>query len=116
MLLNLMNEYIRGLDFEDTRQRPLSNIHIRVQQRAGTKAFTIIEGLASDLDIKKILRALKKTLKTGGSVIKNSKGNEDDLFEIIQLQGDHRIAIKSFLTRYKIWEKDVDPEIKIHGF
>jgi hypothetical protein len=35
-------------------------VHLRVQQRNGRKSLTTCQGLATDLDLKKILRALKK--------------------------------------------------------
>ena len=35
-------------------------VHIRIQQRNGRKSLTTVQGLASDLDLKKILKALKK--------------------------------------------------------
>lgn len=37
-----------------------SNVHIRVQQRRGRKCVTTVAGLATDLDLKKILRYIKK--------------------------------------------------------
>lgn len=35
-------------------------VHIRIQQRNGRKSLTTVQGLAIDLDLKKILKALKK--------------------------------------------------------
>jgi translation initiation factor 1 len=85
-----------------------SVIHIRVQQRNGKKSITTIQGLADDLDLPKILKALKKTLNTNGAVL------EDEEFgAVLQLQGDHRIAVTDFLCTYHICTRG---EIKIHGF
>ena len=85
-----------------------SGVHIRTKQRSGKKSTTIIEGLAEDLDLPKILKALKKTLNTNGSVL------EDEEFGgIINIQGDQRTAVAQFLCKYHICEPD---EIKIHGF
>jgi len=85
-----------------------SIVHIRVQQRSGTKSITIVEGLAEDLDLHKILKALRKTLQTNGTIIK-----DDDFGEIIKLQGDQRRSVASFLSTYRIC---LPSEIKIHGF
>lgn len=41
---------------------------MRVQQRSGRKCITTIQGLADDLDVNKIARALKKTFKCNGTV------------------------------------------------
>ena len=35
-------------------------VHIRIQQRNGRKTLTTIQGLSSDYDLKKIVRACKK--------------------------------------------------------
>ena len=35
-------------------------VHIRIQQRNGRKTLTTIQGLSSEYDLKKILRACKK--------------------------------------------------------
>jgi len=93
---------------ESSSQVPPSIVHIRTKQRSGKKSTTIIEGLAEDLDLPKILKALKKTLNTNGSVL------EDEEFGgIINIQGDQRTAVAQFLCKYHICEPD---EIKIHGF
>eukprot|EP00823_Brevimastigomonas_motovehiculus_P009273 TRINITY_DN8938_c0_g1_i1.p1 TRINITY_DN8938_c0_g1~~TRINITY_DN8938_c0_g1_i1.p1 ORF type:complete len:127 (+),score=17.09 TRINITY_DN8938_c0_g1_i1:42-422(+) len=84
------------------------HIHIRVQQRNGRKMLTSVQGLADDLDLKKILRALKKTFSTNGTILK-----DDELGEIIQIQGDQRKNVFDFLIKCNICEKD---QIKVHGF
>jgi translation initiation factor 1 len=45
-----------------------TKIHVRVQQRNGRKSITTVQGLANDLDLKKIAKALKKTFQCNGSV------------------------------------------------
>ena len=62
-----------------------SYVHIRIQQRNGRKSLTTVQGLASDLDLRKILKALKKTYNTNGTIL-----TDDELGEIVQLQGDQR--------------------------
>ncbi len=59
-------------------------VHIRIQQRNGRKSLTTVAGLAIDLDLKKILKALKKTYSTNGTILTD----EDDA-EVIQLQGQY---------------------------
>jgi translation initiation factor 1 len=58
-------------------------VHIRIQQRNGRKSLTTVQGLAIDLDLKKILKALKKTYSTNGTILIDEDGGE-----IIQLQGE----------------------------
>lgn len=97
-----------GTDGIQTRPHPRSVVHIRVQQRNGKKSLTTVQGLADDLDLPKILKALKKTRNTNGAVL------EDEEFgAVLQLQGDHRAAVADFLCTYRICTRE---EIKIHGF
>jgi translation initiation factor SUI1 len=42
-------------------------VHIRVQQRNGRKCITTVQGLDSQLDLKKILKAVKKAECCNGS-------------------------------------------------
>lgn len=90
------------------KKAPSSLVHLRVQQRNGKKSITTVQGLADDLDLPKILKALKKTLNTNGTIL------EDEEFgEIIKLHGDQRKAIAEFFCTYHICRPS---EIKIHGF
>ena len=70
-----------------------SLIHIRVQQRNGRKCITTIQGLDAQLDLKKILKAIKKAECCNGTVV-----TDDDMGEVLQLQGDQRDAVGKFLT------------------
>ena len=84
-----------------------SKIHIRVQQRNGRKCITTVQGLADDLDIKKLAKALKKTFQCNGCV------NQDvELGEILQLSGDQRTNIKDFFVDQEVCFED---QIVIHG-
>ncbi len=78
-------------------------VHIMLQQRNGRKCLTIIEDLPSDLDLKKILKYLKKQLSTNGSIKEE---------EIIILQGDKRHDVRKFLIDNGICEEE---NIVIHG-
>lgn len=74
-------------------------VHLRVQQRNGRKSLTSVQGLAADLDRRKILRALKRTFNTNGTILKDKDGNK-----VLQLQGDLRHLIKEFLLKTHICE------------
>ena len=50
-----------------------NKIHIRVQQRNGRKSLTTVAGLSSDLDLKKILKYLKKAYSTNGTIIEDAE-------------------------------------------
>lgn len=84
-----------------------SQVHIRNQQRNGRKSLTTIQGLADDLDLVKILKVMRKMFSTNGTILK-----DDEMGEIIQLQGDRRKDAHDFLVKYNICGKD---EIKVHG-
>ena len=88
-----------------TDQRDL--IHIRIQQRNGRKCLTLIYGIATDLDLKKILKYLKKVYSTNGNVIHDSEHGD-----VIQLQGDQRKNVYDSLIEWKIAEKE---DIRVHG-
>lgn len=81
-------------------------IHVRVQQRNGRKSITTVEGLASDLDVKKIARALKKTFQCNGNVSDSEYG------EILQLSGDQRTNVRTFFIEQEVCHED---QIVIHG-
>ena len=101
-------------NFEDDDQAkkdavvPQSIVHIRSQQRNGRKSLTLISGLAEDLDLKKILKVLRKMFSTNGAILK-----DDEVGEVIQLQGDRRTDCYNFLVKHNICTKE---EIKMHGF
>jgi len=46
----------------------VEKVHIRVQQRNRRKCVCSVTGLADDLDLQRILKALKKSFKCNGSV------------------------------------------------
>jgi translation initiation factor 1 len=96
------------LDIDDEDQIQAENIHIRVQQRRANSYITTVQGLSSKLDLKVILRALKHGLHCNGTITKDPEhGN------IIQLSGDQRDRVKSFLIDEGICEKN---QIIMHGF
>lgn len=90
-----------------------SKVHIRVQQRNGRKMITTVAGLADDLDHKRILKALKKMYNCNGAmdVEKDEDGQETCL--AIQLTGDQRENVKTFLTNEEICKEN---QIVVHGY
>lgn len=85
----------------------MGKIHVRMQQRSGRKCLTTVEGLADDLDLHKILRALKKTFKCNGAVV-----TDEELGEILQLSGDQRTNIREFFIDQEVCHDD---QVVIHG-
>jgi translation initiation factor 1 len=69
--------------------------------------MTKIEGMAGDLDLKKIMRYWKKELHCNGNI----QFDEERGFVII-LQGDWREEVRQFLVEECINTKE---EIRIHG-
>jgi translation initiation factor 1 len=89
----------------------VKKIHLRIQQN-GKRQVTIIEGLDDDLDLKRILKALKKEFKCNGMI-----SNDKDHGEIIQLQGDHRKELAEWLVEVEILTaKEAEERIMKHGF
>ena len=70
--------------------------------------MTIVQGMPDDLDLKKILKALKKTFSTNGTVLKDK-----EMGYVIQLQGDKRKEVYEFFDKYQIVPKS---QMKVHGF
>ncbi|KAJ2329257.1 Eukaryotic translation initiation factor eIF-1, partial [Coemansia sp. RSA 1836] len=77
-------------------------------QRNGRKTITTIQGLAEELDLKKIVKYMKKTYACNGTVVEDEEHGQ-----IIQLQGDQRTVASTFLIEQKISKKQ---NVKIHGF
>ena len=104
--LNNLKSAIKDIDDEINKSN--IEIHLRVQQRNRKKCLTIIEGLALINDneefLKKLAKSFRETLHCG-AIIKKPEN-------IIQMQGDHREAIKEYLIKNKIVNKE---QIKIHG-
>jgi len=83
-------------------------IHIRIQQRNGRKTLTTVQGIADSYDKKKIVKACKKEFACNGTVVEHPEYGE-----VIQLQGDQRNNICSFLTKVQIAKPE---QLKVHGF
>jgi len=83
-------------------------IHIRVQQRNGRKCITSVQGLNEQYDLKKVMKEMKGLFNTNASVT-----THDEFGKIIQMQGDQRDNIKTFLCKNGLAPKD---KIVVHGF
>ncbi|KHN46541.1 Protein translation factor SUI1 like 1 [Glycine soja] len=83
-------------------------VHIRVQQRNGRKSLTTVQGLKKEFSYNKILKDVKKEFCCNGTVVQ-----DPELGQVIQLQGDQRKNVSTFLVQAGIVKKD---HIKIHGF
>uniref|UniRef100_A0A4W3GEU2 Eukaryotic translation initiation factor 1-like n=1 Tax=Callorhinchus milii TaxID=7868 RepID=A0A4W3GEU2_CALMI len=83
-------------------------IHIRIQQRNGRKTLTTVQGIANDYDKKKLVKAFKKKFACNGTVIEHPEYGE-----VIQLQGDQRKNIYTFLVEVGIVKEE---QLKVHGF
>lgn len=83
-------------------------LHIRVQQRNGRKTLTTVQGLPPALDQKNLLKAFKKEFACNGTIVQ-----DEDLGEVIQLQGDHRSRVYQYLSENHYVSRN---RIKVHGF
>ncbi|PWN53461.1 eukaryotic translation initiation factor SUI1 [Violaceomyces palustris] len=88
-------------------QQQQNYVHIRIQQRNGRKTLTTLQGLPKEYDNKKILKAFKKEFACNGTIV-----DDEELGQVIQLQGDQRQKIAGFLIEEGIPKQDV----KVHGF
>ncbi|KAJ1965600.1 Eukaryotic translation initiation factor eIF-1 [Dipsacomyces acuminosporus] len=93
---------------EDDNQRADNYLHIRIQQRNGRKTLTTLQGLPEELDLKKMLKYFKKEFACNGNIV-----NDEELGQVIQLQGDQRAILREFLLAEGIATKD---KVKVHGF
>jgi translation initiation factor 1 len=108
MSLQNLNTFDPFADTGDDDTQPTNYIHIRIQQRNGRKTLTTVQGLPDEYDLKRILRVLKKDFACNGNIVK-----DEELGEVIQLQGDQRVKVMEFLTTQLALQKK---NIKIHGF
>lgn len=91
-----------------SEEKPKKYVHIRIQQRNGRKSLTTVQGLPDEVDMKRVLQALKKKFCCNGTII-----NDPESGSVFQLQGDQRGNVLEFLTTEGIYPKE---NIKVHGF
>jgi translation initiation factor 1 len=66
-----------------------------------------LQGLPKEYDSKKILKAFKKEFACNGTLV-----DDEEMGQVIQLQGDQRAKISTFLVENGIPRAS----IKLHGF
>ncbi|KAK9089639.1 hypothetical protein Scep_028721 [Stephania cephalantha] len=93
---------------EDSGAGAKEYVHVRIQQRNGRKSLTTVQGLKKEYSYNKILKDLKKEFCCNGTVVQ-----DPELGQVIQLQGDQRKNVSTFLVQAGIVKKE---NIKIHGF
>jgi len=115
-IYNIIKMDLNVVSFNDVDATLASNeprtnkIHLRLQQ-LGKRKLTIIQDLDSDLDFKRICKAMRKDFSCNGNVVEDEK-----MGFIIQLQGDHRDLVKKwFLDHEILTSKDLD-RLVIHGY
>lgn len=97
-----------GLHEETVNEK--QKIHVRYQE-TGPRSITILEGLANDLDLKRISRSMRKSFHCNCVILQNKAGED-----ILQLQGDHRDKIREWLVANNIVEaSDAKEQIVLHG-
>lgn len=95
------------VDARDAAPQSKDLVHIRVQQRNGRKCITTVQGLDEALDMKKIIKAIKKAHCCNGTVV-----TDDEMGQVLQFQGDQRDAVVAFLVENELADK---AKIKKHG-
>lgn len=87
-------------------------VHVWIKQRTGRKYITEIEGLAEDLNLKKIAKYMRHDFKCSVAKVTKELG-ENKKVNILRIQGDKRDEVVSFLHDENIIDKKY---IKVHGF
>ncbi|CCW62556.1 unnamed protein product [Phytomonas sp. EM1] len=82
-------------------------VHIRVQQRAGKKSVTTIQGLNPGLNFNRINREFQRRWGCNGTLIKTANAGT-----VIQLQGNWSENIKQFLLDEHM---ATETNLKIHS-
>merc|ERR1719262_497214 len=97
-------------DWADDEPAPAQSslVHIRIQQRNGRKTPTTCQGIPEQFDLPRIMKAFKKRFCTNGNIV-----DDPELGKVIQVQGDQRENIRTFLVSEGMVEA---AQIKIHGF
>ena len=91
-----------------SKKKKNGEIHIRVQQRNGRKSLTTVQGINPKVDLKKVVKGLKKEFCCNGTVVE-----APNFGQVIQLQGDQRENICQLLTKYDL---ATSSQLKVHGF
>lgn len=110
--LKAFDPFADGGEEENGEQaKPQDYIHIRIQQRNGRKSLTTVTGIPKKFSRKKIIAVVRKEFACNGTIV-----TDEELGEVIQLQGDQRDKMFGFLINKKEG-LGLDPKgIKRHGF
>ena len=74
-------------------------VYIRLEQRASGKYLITVQGISNDIDIKRLVKLIKKKFICNGWIV------EDKEFEtIIKLQGDQRKNTMMWLVDNKLYD------------
>ncbi|XP_017695904.1 protein translation factor SUI1 homolog 2-like isoform X1 [Phoenix dactylifera] len=79
---------------EDSGAGAKEYVHVRIQQWNGRKSLTTVQGLKKEFSYNKILKDLKKEFCCNGTVVL-----DPELGQVIQLQGDQRKNVATFLVQ-----------------
>ena len=107
-IMNMGSTDAFGEDMGNQKVNNYEKVHIRIQQRNGRKSITTVQGLATDLNLKLILKTWKKSFTCNGAIVEDEEHGK-----IIQLQGDQRTNVRDFLVNEEINRKE---DIVVHGF
>ncbi len=108
-ILNLQttDPFAEADDSGKTADNSASKVNIRIQQRTTRKRITTVQGLDQELDLKRILKTLKKTHNCNGTLIKSQEYGD-----VLKMSGDQRQNVRRFLIENEIVSKE---NIIIHG-
>jgi len=93
--------------FRQLMQSMENLVHIRIQQRNGHKTLTIVQGIPTKYNLKKINRFVKREFSCNGTVKEHPVSDE-----VLQLQGDQRKNVCQWLTRMRLVEPK---QLRVHG-
>jgi translation initiation factor 1 len=98
-------------------QADMSSLHTRqkidIRFQSGKRGVTLIEGLDEELDLKRIMKAMKKKFNCACSLHTNDETGGD----VLKLQGDHREEVRAWLIEQEIVPKaEAKDLIVVHGY
>lgn len=105
-----MNDFMKDLESELTGKGPAGpKVHLRVQQRTTRKSITTVEGVDPDIDIKRLLKMMKKRFSCNGNI-----EDSEEYGKVIKLTGDQRENVRDLLVdTMKIVNSE---DVVVHGF
>jgi translation initiation factor 1 len=82
-------------------------VTIKIQQRAGRKAITTLQGLYEGLDFERLSKEFRKRWGCSSIIVQDKEGAT-----VIQLQGDQRVHLKEFLLAEQlVWPA----QLRVYG-